>query len=155
MTWGFDCNRLIKLQKKIMRIISCSKYNAHTEPIFKKLGLLKLPDMLKLNTLKFYWKLKKDKIPAFFENYRFLSQENIHGRVTRFNHIIPRNVTRTVLQQKCLRNYIPEILNTTGNNILEKLHTHSYKGFSNYAKLCFIGDYSQECQVSECYICSN
>ena len=35
--WGFhSCSRLLKLQKKAVRLISKRKYNAHTSPIFKK-----------------------------------------------------------------------------------------------------------------------
>ena len=34
--WGSESKRLEKLQKRAMRIISNSSYNAHTEPIFKK-----------------------------------------------------------------------------------------------------------------------
>ena len=30
--WGYQCDRIIKLQKKAIRIISISTYNAHTEP---------------------------------------------------------------------------------------------------------------------------
>ena len=33
LTWGFDCGREVNLQKKSIRIIACSRYNAHTEPI--------------------------------------------------------------------------------------------------------------------------
>ena len=40
--WGFNCQRLEKIQKRFMRIISLSKYNAHTEPLFKALELLNL-----------------------------------------------------------------------------------------------------------------
>ena len=39
--WGFKCERIIKLQKKAARILSASKYNAHTKPLFKNLKLLK------------------------------------------------------------------------------------------------------------------
>ena len=41
MTWGYKCDIINKLQKKPIRIVSLSKYNAHTEPIFKRLHLLK------------------------------------------------------------------------------------------------------------------
>ncbi len=44
--WGYRCNRIIKLQKRIVQIISLSKYNAHTEPIFKMLKLLKISAIL-------------------------------------------------------------------------------------------------------------
>ena len=49
LTWGFKHNRIAKLQKRAVRIISCSKYNSHTEPIFKQLNLLKLHDIFVLN----------------------------------------------------------------------------------------------------------
>lgn len=155
MAWGYDCNRLEKIQKKIIRIISASKYNAHTEPLFKKLGLLKIKDILKHNVLKFYYKMINNKVPAYFKSYCVMTQQEIHGRVTRFNQLIPRNITRTVLQQKCLRNVIPELLNTTPANIVDKIHTHSYKGFSHYAKQFYISSYSSECRILGCYVCGN
>ncbi len=34
---GHESNRILKLQKKAVRIISASKYNSHTEPLFKEL----------------------------------------------------------------------------------------------------------------------
>ena len=43
LVWGFCCQRLIKLQKKAI-IISRSKYNAHTGPIFKILDILTLDE---------------------------------------------------------------------------------------------------------------
>ncbi len=33
LLWGFKCEKKIKLQKKIVRILSLSKYNAHTDPL--------------------------------------------------------------------------------------------------------------------------
>ena len=154
LAWGFECDRLIKLQKKIIRIICSSKYNAHTEPLFKTLKLLKLTDMMKLNTLKFYYKLKDGKVPAYFENYQVLTQQDIHDRNTRFNYIINRNITRTALQQKCLRNNLPLILSNTPSNILDKVSTHSYRGYTNYIKDRFIENYSMNCNIPNCYICS-
>ncbi len=42
LLWGFKCD------KKIVRILSLSKYNAHTAPLFKILKLLKVNDIFKL-----------------------------------------------------------------------------------------------------------
>ena len=39
--WGHKSSRLVKLQKKAIRVLSKSKYNAHTEPILKKESLLR------------------------------------------------------------------------------------------------------------------
>ncbi len=49
LAWGYSCVRITKLQKKA--VISLSKDNAHTEPIFKQIRLLKLIDILKLQDL--------------------------------------------------------------------------------------------------------
>ena len=45
--WGFACSCLKKMQKRIIRIITRSKYKAHTSPIFKSLRILKLDHMLR------------------------------------------------------------------------------------------------------------
>ena len=108
---------------------------------------------MKINTLKFYYELKHENVPVYFESYHVLTQEEIHGRDTRFNNLIPRNVTRTVIQQNCLRQYLPIILNSTNANILNKITTHSYNGFSNYARDRFIEEYKLECQITNSYIC--
>ena len=49
--WGSACDthlhRLVLLQKRCMRIITRSKYREHTDPLFKKLGLLKMDQINK------------------------------------------------------------------------------------------------------------
>ena len=40
LSWGFKRGRLEKLEKRTIRIISNTKYNSHTDPLFKKLNLL-------------------------------------------------------------------------------------------------------------------
>lgn len=52
LTWGYHATRVSQLQKRIIRIISSSPFNAHTEPIFKNLKLLKFEDILFINELK-------------------------------------------------------------------------------------------------------
>ena len=57
LTWGFTHSRLNKIQKRVLRIITCRKYNVHTEPLFTAL------DILKLNALKFYFKYAHETLP--------------------------------------------------------------------------------------------
>ena len=45
LTWGFKIGRVGLLQKRDVRVISCSKYNAHTDPLFKQLNWLKVKDI--------------------------------------------------------------------------------------------------------------
>lgn len=60
LAWGFDLNRLYKLKKRAVRVITCSKINAHNKPLFKKLNLFKLCDMFTSNIRKFYYKYIKE-----------------------------------------------------------------------------------------------
>ncbi len=66
LAWGYEYSRLNKIPRRVIRIINLSKYNDHTESIFKKLKLLKLEDMLKLNESQFYYKLENKKLAVYF-----------------------------------------------------------------------------------------
>ena len=79
---GLYCNRLIKLQKRSIRTITRSKYNAHTSPLLKALEILSLPDMLLLNALKFYYKFVRNQTPAYFSTFT-ITQGSIHDHNTR------------------------------------------------------------------------
>ena len=57
--WGYDFNRIFKLQNRTLHIMTCSKCNAHTDPIFKKLNLLKIRDIFNVHNFKIYYKYKK------------------------------------------------------------------------------------------------
>ena len=67
MAWCEDSLHLI--QKKALRIITNSDYLAHTEPICKKLRILKISEMFSVALWKFYCKLMNNKLP---ENISFL-----------------------------------------------------------------------------------
>ncbi len=67
LIWGFACDKIVKLQKKAIKIISVSKYNAHTDAIFKQLYLLKVSDIFKLQKLKFYYKLRNRQLPHYLQ----------------------------------------------------------------------------------------
>ena len=68
MTWGTKSGRIEKLQKRALRIICNSKYNAHTEPLFKKLNLLKLSDIFKTRQARFYYRYINNEVPVYFQD---------------------------------------------------------------------------------------
>ena len=68
LLWGPHCERLFLLQKRIMHVITNSKYIAHTDPIFKTLNLLILPDQYRLQLYKLYYKIKKQTVPTDFRH---------------------------------------------------------------------------------------
>ena len=67
--WGVDTDRIFKLQKKAVRIITENYYIAHSEPIFKSLEFMKIEDIYKLKIRKFYYNLKNSCLPEYFNNY--------------------------------------------------------------------------------------
>ena len=48
LLWGNYYEKVTKLQKKAIRIMNLKKYNSHTEPLFKKLHMLKVEYIFKL-----------------------------------------------------------------------------------------------------------
>ena len=113
LAWGSDSNRLAKNQKKSVRIITCSRYNAHTEPLFKRLRIIKINDLFELNLLKFYQKLLNGRLPTYFDDFELDTMEDIHEHDTRNKTMIPKNVTRTKSAQNSVRNELPLVLNNT------------------------------------------
>ena len=88
LVWGYECHRLEKIQQRIIRIITVSKYNAHTEPLFKALDLRKLKDMLNLSTLKFYYRYLHDNLPVYFYSFQITTQGSHHHYNTRHSNQI-------------------------------------------------------------------
>jgi len=55
-------------QKNAIRIISNSKYNAHTEPLFKRLKILPFPNLIEFFKVQFMHSFKNDFLPSSFQN---------------------------------------------------------------------------------------
>ena len=153
LVWGFKSSRLEKLQKRAVRIISQSKYNSHTEPIFRTMNLLKLSDIFKLNILKFYHKHQQGHLPNYFQNL-FRSTDITHPYNTRTNQTVFQFRVRTSSCRNCFRFFVPDILKVTPPCITNKFLTHSLTGFTKYVKNYFIANYSSRCNIENCYICN-
>ena len=152
LSWGFKSDRIFKLQKRAVRIFTCSKYNAHTELLLKTLNLLRIKDMMKTKALKLYYRYKENELPKYFESMFTESNDN-HSHDTRHKSLLYQLRTKTSTGRLCKRLYIPELLSKTPECITEKLDTHSFSGFSNYMKNYYIRNYNENCLIENCYIC--
>ena len=151
LCWGSKCSRISKLQKRALRTITCSKYNAHTEPIFKKLKLLKIDDIYKVSLLKFYHKYNTNKLPLYFKD--FLSTPT-HEYFTRGRENPIHGFPHTSFAENSVRNSLPIFLEETPDIVKDKVKTHSYQGCSQYFKNFLISNYKSICLIPNCYICS-
>ena len=130
MAWGYKGPRLIKIQKKAVRIIRLSGYSSHSEPLFKQLNMLKREDKLRLQELQFYFKYINKNLPAYLLDWEFISNVNIHLHDTRTSSKTHTVRTKHEFAKKCLKYNLPHSINATPAIVVEKIQTHSLRGFT-------------------------
>ena len=57
------------VQRKAIRVLTRSAYNAHSDPLFKKHKLLKVSDLIQMNQSIFARQFKNGKLPSSFNNF--------------------------------------------------------------------------------------
>ena len=81
-TYPSNLKRLITLQKRVIRIMSRSAFDAHTDPLFKNLKILNLESIYKLQIGKFMYQYRSGLLPYSF-NDMFLVTHQVHSSGTR------------------------------------------------------------------------
>jgi hypothetical protein len=153
--WENHLHRLFGLQKKAVRVMTKSKYNAHTEPIFKSLKILKCQDLCALQYYKFCYKLENKLLPSYFlENDLFRKNAHVHNyNTTRRNFFhIPR--VKHNFAKSSIRFRIPNFFNSMNSDIRSKIYSHSMQSFKTFIKKFIIDSYSSVCTNTACYICN-
>ena len=155
LLWGYNINRLHKLQKKVIRIISNNTYIAHTEPIFKTLCLLKLSDIYALSILKFYYQYCHGQLPFYLQSFVFKQRMDMHQYNTRNKTALNVARVKTKVAENSLKNITPKIVNDTPEIILDKIFSHSLQGFVDFVKQYYISLYTYDCSIRNCYVCNS
>ena len=117
LAWGFNTTNIFKSQKKAIRIITKSQYFAHTDPLFKNLGILKIEDLFKLNILKFYYQMKQHCLP-----FDISTRSEIHSYDTRNKRMLNTVKTRLKSTENCLRFELLKLINSTDPLVLDKVN---------------------------------
>ena len=105
--WGaaYDTHltKLVIMQKKIIRVIAGATYNAHTEPIFKHLRVLKLTDIYKMQVSKYVLNFLHNLLPTPLSNLFTLSS-TAHEHSTRHCTALKLQTlpSRTVVTSQCI-----------------------------------------------------
>ena len=153
LSWKSKLKEVIKLQKKVVRIISGARYNAHTEPIFKKLNLLKVSDLYLLHAYKFCYKLENNVLPLYFHANLFTKNSTIHRHNTRTSSAFHLPLVKHEFAKNSIQYIIPLAFNDCPYQIKSKIYTHSLHGFIMYIKRFFNVSYSETCSIPNCYVC--
>ena len=115
------------IQKRAVRILTGSKYNSHTEPLFKQINLLKVNDICKLNEIKFYYKLVHKQQPQYFNSFTHEANSDIHGHDTRSRNELHFPKTKHDFAKINLRYRILQTINELPETVTRKVYTHSIK----------------------------
>ena len=75
-------DKIFRLQKAAMRIMTFSEFRAHSEPLFKKLEILKFTDSIAVNNCSFVYDYFHNNLPGSFTN-TFIRANDKHNYSTR------------------------------------------------------------------------
>ena len=139
------------LQKRAVRHVACTHYQAHTDPIFLSLNILKLKDLISLERSTLVHKYKHGKLPVAFTS-DFLTPVNILTMTRRqdpecyfpppYNH--PSTFCSPTAQLISTWNSIPYHIKIIG----------SQKLFKSTLTKNFIESYTEICSKANCRSCS-
>ena len=155
MIWGKNCNRLFKLQKRAVRVITKSRYNSHSTPLFKQLKILKIQDLCALHDLKFCHKFVNNMLPEYFLSEMLQRNTHVFNVSERFRDTYRLPAVSHEFARYSISYKFPKTYNEMNPNFKTKIFSHSMYGFKNYVKEMFIQSYDVTCSNRNCYICNN
>ena len=134
LTYHSNLKRLVTLQKRAVRTISRSAFDAHTNPIFKSLKLLKFENIVSLQVAKIMYLYKNGQLPESFKNMFFTGQE-IHNYNTRNRSFFRLPSCRRNVRKFSLRFQGLKIFNSINDKIKNSL---SLREFTSKLKSTFL-----------------
>ena len=134
--WGGAYKSYLKqstiAQKKAVRYVTNATYNAHTEPLFKQLKLLKLSDMYHFEIAKFMFDLSQNSVPISLNRY-FIKPEAIHNHNVRHINCFRQPKLKLCTSRMSLVWNGSSVWNNLPEDIKSASSNHSFKGkFKNY-----------------------
>ena len=154
LVWGHTNKKIFKLQKKAIRIINLAPFICHTDPLFKSSNLLKVNDIYKLNQMKFLYKLVNNTLPLYFNTFTYISGSDVHHYLTRSNHKLRNNVTKSEFARKTIRYMLPSVHNSVPKFLFNKFYTFSWHSIAAQQKEIFLVSYPEACTLNNCYSCN-
>ena len=153
IAWGHtNLQAITTKQKKIIRDIYGTKNRiAHTNPLFSNLKLLKITDLVKINTLKFAKKFTSKSLPIALYSTMQLLPGSVETRAKKDNTIlIPRKTNKN--WSKTVFHVCPKLWNDLSSNTK---NAKTMKSFTNILKKTTFMTYqlNQKCNKAHCASC--
>ena len=120
----YYCGVLIQIEcqhynnKKAIRIITCAKYNSHTEPTFKRLNLMQVDDIFTCQCMSFYHNYVNNNVPLFCKSL-FTCNTTHHEYQTRHNLQLIIPYSHTSRARKSIIYHLPSLLRRMPQCVIE------------------------------------
>lgn len=146
-------NQISKKQKIAIRCISNSKYNSHTDPLFKELKIMRFEDMKLFHSMQFMHDFRQGLLPSSFANaWQTVGELNQRFPLRNASdYVIPRH--RIELIRHFPSWYIPKLWNEFPNESGIK-DILSRASFSVKLKQSIFNQLQSTCTIQNCYVCN-
>ena len=101
-TYQTNLRSLVLVQKKLVRIINCAPFKAHTEPLMFARRILSVNDINDYMTGIFMYQCINGNIPEVFDNF-FQRNNSVHGHNTRQANDLHVPYARLDIRKSCLK----------------------------------------------------
>ena len=83
--WGNSniIHKLLRIQKRAIRVIHNKEYRHHTYPLFKRNNIMKVSDLYQLQVLSCMHDLVNNKLPGSFDDFIPITNESCYAITTR------------------------------------------------------------------------
>ena len=146
IVWGGASNSILNsvtiLQKKALRLITKSTYNAHTDPLFFNLQKLKLADLFKMQIATFVFNSHTHNFPPKLDHfYNYFQFKSIFKpyHIRNIAGAVDCEPFRTEVRKRCIRCLGPSVFNPLPSSI-KRLNSEYL--FKKQLKSLFLNQYS-------------
>lgn len=125
-TYRRRLNPLIRIQKKIVRVVCKKPYLTPTSPLFYELKVLKLVDLIDIETLVFMFKVYNGQVPNTMLNM-FVKNKNVHRHETRQQNNFHAQHVRTNIKALNVQIRGATLWNNLSNDIKDCRDVYQFK----------------------------
>ena len=131
-----------------------SKYNAHTQPLFKNNKVIQFDDLFKLQCVKLVYKKFHGKLPSYHSEQLVINKESRQLN-TRQKYDVNISTANDIFSRTNTINYK---IGKSWNELsfeTKKTQFKTQSNFTKHIKGIYTSKYSDICNISNCYTCKN
>ena len=131
IAWGNADRNLIRktsqIQKRALRVIHNAPYNSHTDPKFKKSGILKLYDIFEYQSMIFIHDYRSGRLPISFDGTFPQNRDILNYKCTRQSELLYVPKYSTKFAQKSPAYQLPKLWNQWAISFPENISRNAMK----------------------------